>query len=68
MISEQQYELQHLAKIHAEEAEKDFRQILDDEDERNAEETQDTEDIVLNQLMEMGYPVENEDDEFIEQR
>lgn len=50
------------------ETEKSFRQILNDIDANSEEDYLDPEDIAIAKLQELGFPVEAEDEELIEQR
>jgi len=61
-------EIQSLAKIHSEETEKPFRQIIDDRDRVTEEEHYDPEEFALKKLQELGMPVEAEDENYIEHR
>lgn len=61
-------EMQSLAKVHAEENEKSFRQILNDQDDREEEQSFDPEEMALKRLQEIGLPIEPEDENYLEQR
>lgn len=61
-------EMQSLARVHAEESNKSFRQIIDDLDQDANEESYDPEDFALQKMKELGFPVEAEDEDYIEQR
>jgi hypothetical protein len=57
-----------LARIHAEENEKSFREILNDKDREALYNQLSMEDIVALKMREMGLPVDGEDEENMEQR
>lgn len=61
-------EVQSLAKIHNEETEKSFRQIVDDRDRIAEEEFWEPEEFALKKLQELGFPMEAEDENYVEQR
>lgn len=61
-------EMQSLAKIHNEETEKSFRQIIDDRDQIAEEEHWEPEEFALKKLQELGFPMEEPDENYIEQR
>lgn len=68
VLEEYHDEMQSLAKVHAEESEKTFRQQIDDKDDKAELETFEPEELALRRLQEMGLPVEPEDEQYIEQR
>jgi carbonic anhydrase/acetyltransferase-like protein (isoleucine patch superfamily) len=68
VLDEHHQELQQLAKVHAEECEKSTRQIMDDRDELHREIFYDEEDFIIQKMRELGFPIEEGDDEFLEQR
>jgi carbonic anhydrase/acetyltransferase-like protein (isoleucine patch superfamily) len=61
-------EMQSLAKIHSEETEKPFRQIVDERDKIVEQEHFEPEEFALQKLHELGFPMEAEDEHYIEQR
>jgi carbonic anhydrase/acetyltransferase-like protein (isoleucine patch superfamily) len=61
-------EMQSLAKVHAEEAEKTFREIIDDKDLKVEQDHYDPEDWALQRAKELGFPMEADDEDFMEQR
>jgi len=67
-LSEHHQELLELCKIHAEETEKSARDVINDEDQREEETWYDAEDLALKQIKDLGFPMEYEDDDFIEHR
>lgn len=61
-----------MAKVHKVtyyiESNKTFRQVINDLDQDANEESYDPEDFALQKMKELGFPVEAEDEDFIEQR
>lgn len=57
-----------MARIHAEETEKSFRQIIDDLDEKENSQFEDSEAQALKKMKELGFPMEFDDEDYIEQR
>jgi len=68
VLSEFHEEIQNLAKVHAEETEKSFRQVIDDLDREAEEAIYEPEEMALKKLQELGFPMEAEDEDYIENR
>jgi len=54
--------------VHSEETEKSFRQVLDDMDQETLEEMWEPEEYALQKMKELGFPMEADDEEYMEQR
>lgn len=67
-LNEHHAELIQLAKIHAEECEKTFREVIDDLDKKDEEMLYEPEELALKEMIKLGFPIEPEDDEHLEQR
>lgn len=50
------------------ECEKSFRQVIDDMDKNEEEALYEPEEIALKEMVKLGFPIEPEDDDLIEQR
>ncbi len=50
------------------ETEKSFRDVINDEDQREEEVWWDSEEIALKQIKDLGFPMEYEDEDYIEHR
>lgn len=61
-------EMQSLAKVHNEETEKSFRDIMNDADDLAESHQLEAEDLALRKLQELGFPMEAEDENYVEQR
>eukprot|EP01017_Pseudomicrothorax_dubius_P014439 TRINITY_DN1685_c0_g1_i1.p1 TRINITY_DN1685_c0_g1~~TRINITY_DN1685_c0_g1_i1.p1 ORF type:complete len:348 (-),score=73.18 TRINITY_DN1685_c0_g1_i1:176-1219(-) len=68
ILAEHHQELVQLSVIHSEETEKTFRQVIDDEDQEAREEEYNAEELALLKIKQLGFPVEYDDQDFIEQR
>lgn len=68
MITTYKEEMQQMGKIYGEETEKDFRELLDDNDERQFYRYLDHEQMLLSHLSEQGIPTSNDDIEHLEFR
>ncbi|EGR30110.1 transcription factor apfi, putative [Ichthyophthirius multifiliis] len=68
VIQEHLQECIQLARIHAEETEKSFREYINDMDQMYAEQSYDPEDFALQKLQDLGFPMEFEDEDYMEQR
>lgn len=68
VLDEFHSELVSLAKVHSEETEKSSRQVIDDLDEKETEKFYSPEDWAIVKAKELGFPVEYEDEDFVEQR
>jgi len=68
VLDEFQTEMQSLAKVHAEETEKPFRQVIDEIDNREEYEIMDAEEVALGRMRELGFPTEAQDEDYAEQR
>lgn len=68
VITEHQQETLELAKIHSEETEKGFREIIDDLDRQVAASVEDEEAELLREIRKLGFPMNYEDEDYIEQR
>ncbi|CAD8046452.1 unnamed protein product [Paramecium primaurelia] len=68
ILREYKQELLELAQVHGEETSKNFRQIVIDTDERLLKQQRGNEEEALQKIAELNFPLEYEDEEFIEQR
>ncbi|CAD8050818.1 unnamed protein product [Paramecium sonneborni] len=68
ILKEYKQELLELAQVHNEETSKSFRQIVLDTDERLQKQQMGSEEEALQKIAELNFPLEYEDEEFIEQR
>ncbi|CAK90824.1 unnamed protein product (macronuclear) [Paramecium tetraurelia] len=68
ILREYKQELLELAQVHGEETSKNFRQVVIDTDERLIKQSRGTEEEALQKIAELNFPLEYEDEEFIEQR
>ncbi|EAR99480.2 transcription factor apfi protein, putative (macronuclear) [Tetrahymena thermophila SB210] len=68
VLQEHHQECVQLARIHAEETEKSFREVLNDFDRITAEAEYDHESLALQKMRDLGFPMEGEEEEYIEQR
>ncbi|KRX07622.1 Trimeric LpxA-like protein [Pseudocohnilembus persalinus] len=68
VIAEHQIEAVHLARIHAEETEKSFRDIVDELDDKFNQKFEDSEAQAIRKMKELGFPMEFDDEDYIEQR
>lgn len=68
VLQEHHEEIQQLARVHSEETEKTFREIINDIDKVAEEEDFDPEEFALQKIKELGFPVEYDDQDLIEQR
>jgi len=68
ILDEHHQELQELAKVHSEETEKTMREVLNYYDQEAEEEMYEPEEYALQKMKELGFPMEFDDEDFIEQR
>lgn len=68
VINEHHQELLQLARIHSEENGKSLREIVNDMDRVEDENYMDVEEMALKHMKDLGFPIDGEDDDYIEQR